>query len=78
MTIQVQSRAHGASKAALQAALTANPAGVWFYDPSIMAPRSFTGADMAPGEKFPVVMDHPKLQRFATVARLPGGGFRVG
>ena len=78
MTIQVRDPAHGKSKAALQAALDAAPSQVWFHDPSIMHTRCFAASSMAPGESFPVVMDHPKRMRFATVSRLRDGAYRVG
>jgi hypothetical protein len=76
MTIQLASIRHGQSKAALQSALNTMPDRVEFHDPSIMAPRWFVGADMAVGERFPIVMDPATRRRFATVARTDKG-FRV-
>lgn len=76
MTIQVLTE--NKSKATLLAALTTDPAKVRFYDPSIVAERRFTGADIKPGESFLVVMDHPRRTRFATITRrLIGGAFQV-
>lgn len=75
MTIQVQTC--NASKAKLLKALTEQPSAVSFYDPSIVNTRWFNGTDIKPGESFPVVMDHPKRSRFATVTRKESGAFRV-
>ena len=80
MTIQVCNSKHGASKAALLAALQSTPALVEFHDPGIFTgPKGpyFTGEAIAPGERFPVVMDHPRSMRFAQVVRKADGSFRV-
>ncbi len=77
MTVQVQSATFGKSKKVLQQALTESPQSVRFHDPSFFNPRSFTGADIKPGEKFPVVMDPATRQRFSTVERKSDGSFRV-
>lgn len=77
MTIQVCN--FNKNKGELQAALNTEPASVQLYDPSIF-PSSrgdFTGEDIKPGESFPVVMDHPKRMRFASVVRKADGKFRV-
>lgn len=75
MTIQVLTATQ--SKAVLLACLKDAPASVQFVDPSVFQPRNggdpFTGADIQPGEKFPVVMDHPKRTRFAQVVRTADG-----
>lgn len=75
MTIQVQTA--NQSKAVLLACLTDKPESVRFYDPSIVNERRFTGADIKPGDRFPVVMDHPKRNRFAEVIRKADGTFKV-
>ena len=75
MTIQVCTA--NQSKAILLACLTDKPESVRFYDPSIINERQFTGADIKPGERFPVVMDHPKRNRFAVIIRKPDGTFKV-
>lgn len=64
---------HGKSKAVLQQALNSTPDQVTFDDPSIVAPRAFLGSHIRLGEKFAVVMDHPKRMRFAQVARTAKG-----
>lgn len=61
------------SKGTLQSALQANPETVRFWDPSIVAERFFTGADIEEGQSFPIVMDHPHRRRFATVKRTSKG-----
>lgn len=79
MTIQLATIRHGKSKAALQAELNAMPERVRFYDPSLFSPAhggSFTGLDMAVGERFACVLDPETRRRFATVARTVSG-FRV-
>lgn len=77
MTIQLQSREFGKSKATLAAALNASPASVWFYNPSIVCEGEFSGDEIKPHERFPIVMDPPKRQRFAEIWRRPDGTFRV-
>lgn len=79
MTIQLRSQQYGKSKATLQEALNTTPTRVWFEDPSIFpgSRGQFTGADVKPGERFPLVMDHPKRSRFATLQRRPDGTFKV-
>ncbi len=75
MTVQVLTE--NKSKAVLLAALTTDPSRVRLYDPSFVAERRFTGSDIKPGERFPVVMDHPLRRRFAQVVRTPSGAFKV-
>jgi len=75
MTVQVLTE--NKSKAVLLAALTTAPQSVRLYDPSFVAERRFTGADIKPGERFPVVMDHPRRNRFAEIIRTPSGLFKV-
>lgn len=79
MTIQVMSRTAAKSKKTLEVALNESAGLVNFYDPSIFegSRGQFTGEDIKPGEKFPVVMDHPQRNRFATVSRKPDGKFKV-
>lgn len=79
MTIQLRSQQYGKSKATLTAQLNEDPARVRFEDPSIFAGSrgQFTGADVKPGERFPLVMDHPKRSRFATLQRRLDGTFEV-
>ena len=78
MTVQlVSANAYGKSKATLQAALTAHPSLVWFDDPSPWGSRSFTGADIKPGDRFLVVMDPKTRMRFAEVERRSDGSFKV-
>lgn len=83
MTVQLAprtARLFGKSKKTLHAALTENPHQVAFDDPSMFSPRHggcFTGDDMAPGERFPVVMDPATRMRFSTVARKLDGSFSV-
>lgn len=78
MTIQVINPAQGKSKKALEEALNSDAGAVDFFDPSkIEGSRGhFTGSEILPG-RFPVVMDHPKRMRFATVQRKPDGKFKV-
>ena len=77
MTIILQTTSAGKSKAALKAALEAKPADVAFHDPSFLEPRWFTGEDVKFGERFAVVMDHPKRMRFALITRTREGGWKV-
>jgi hypothetical protein len=80
MTIQVRSVAAAKSKKTLEAALNEAPGLVNFYDPSIFATSrgQFTGEDIPVGDKFAVVMDHPKRNRFALITRrLADGKFKV-
>lgn len=76
MTVQVQN--FNKNKGVLQDALNSTPEQVMFYDPSIFNERTFSGKEVQTGEHFPVVMDHPKRMRFATVTRKQDGSFKVG
>lgn len=77
MTVQV-TNPKAPTKKQLADALAANPAGVGFYDPSIVNERYFTGAEIPVGTTYlPVVLDHPKRMRFAEIARRADGTFRV-
>ncbi len=80
MTIQVRTVAAAKSKKTLEAALNERAGLVNFYDPSIFegSRGQFTGEDIKPGEQFPVVMDHPKRSRFATISRRADKSFKVG
>lgn len=73
----VQCLTENKSKAVLLDALKTRPESVRFYDPSIVSERRFTGRDIKPGDRFPVVMDHPKRSRFAEVSRTSTGVFKV-
>lgn len=78
MTIQVQN--HNTSKAALKAALAATPQAVQFHDPGVFTSSKggwFTGADIPPGDSFPVVLDPATRRRFAKVTRKADGSWRV-
>lgn len=75
MTVQVLTE--NKSKAVLLDALQKRPKTVRLYDPSIVSERRFTGRDIKPGERFAVVMDHPKRSRFAEVVRSTTGVFKV-
>lgn len=79
MTIQLQSQQYGKSKATLAAQLNQDARRVWFEDPSVFpgSRGQFTGADVKPGERFALVMDHPKRSRFASVVRREDGTFKV-
>lgn len=80
MTIQVLSKEVSTSKKALEEALNTIPGKVWFHNPSIFhdkGPHDFSGLRITIGESFPVVMDHPRRSRFATVTRLDDSSFKV-
>jgi hypothetical protein len=77
MTIQVILAGDGKSKKVLQDKLNTNI--VFLHDPSIFegSRGSFSSAMITIGESFPVVMDHPKRTRFATITRKADGSFSV-
>jgi hypothetical protein len=79
MTIQLTSARYSKSKAVLAAALNDPGTTVYFLDPSMFneSKGEFTGREIAPGASFPIVMDHPRRTRFATLTRRADGTFRV-
>lgn len=77
MTIQLTTLSVARSKRTLLDALKTVPEAVRFYDPSFIRPRSFSGADMVPGERIDVVMDPTTRRRFAIVVRRLDGTFQV-
>lgn len=79
MTIQVSSTQYSTSKKALQDRLNTEPGTVTFYNPSLFTtlPSNFYGRNIPERSHFPVVMDHPKRNRFATITRKPDGTFKV-
>ena len=79
MTIMLVSTLLGKSKVDLAAHLNTQAHRVVFEDPSIFpgSRGQFRGDAIQPGERFACVLDHPKRQRFATIARRPDGVFKV-
>ena len=77
MTIQVILASDGKSKKVLQDKL--NTSIVFLHDPSFFegSRGSFGSTQIAIGESFPVVLDHPKRTRFATITRKADGSFSV-
>lgn len=74
MTIQIDGGSP--NKQDLQTKLNTQPAQVILHDPGIHG-RTFRGNEISNGDKFPVVMDHPKRLRFAQIERRYDGTFKV-
>ena len=76
MTIQLKTP-WGLSKKSLQEKLNADPSAVTFYNPSVVKEGHFTGAQVSDGERFVIVLNHPKRTRFAGVQRLSVNDWKV-
>lgn len=75
MTIQAVN--FNKSKKELTEALNTHPQRVYFYNPSMFGSSTIRGSEILVGERFPVVMDHPKRMRFAEVKRVSETQFKV-
>lgn len=76
--MSIQAVNYNKSKKELAEALNTHPDRVYFYNPSMFGSHtSFRGHEIRVGERFPVVMDHPKRNRFAEIKRVSETQFKV-